>query len=84
MDDDSGESTAEDKMAGVGRDESELEWLVRGYLEIFSENLRGVNVLTHTVHCIHCSVVCIAGMRPNNTIIAIDLQRISQNNDIVR
>ena len=28
MDDDSGESTGEDEVAGVGRDESELEWLV--------------------------------------------------------
>ena len=26
----SGESTVENKVAGVGRDESELEWLVRG------------------------------------------------------
>ena len=31
MDDDSGESTVEDEVAGVGlRDESVLEWLVRG------------------------------------------------------
>ena len=30
MDDDSGESTEVDEVAGVGRDESELEWLVRG------------------------------------------------------
>ena len=29
MDDDSGESTGVDDVAGVGRDESELEWLVR-------------------------------------------------------
>ena len=29
-DDDSGESTVEDVVAGVGRDESESEWLVRG------------------------------------------------------
>ena len=28
MDDDSGESTGVDEVAGVGRDESELEWLV--------------------------------------------------------
>ena len=27
MDNDSGESTKEDEVAGVGRDESELEWL---------------------------------------------------------
>ena len=31
MDDDSGESTVEDEVAGVGRDESDWEWLVRGY-----------------------------------------------------
>ena len=30
MDNDSGESVEEDKVAGVGRDESQLEWLVRG------------------------------------------------------
>ena len=30
MDNDSGESTEEDEVAGVGRDESEFEWLVRG------------------------------------------------------
>jgi len=30
MDGDSGESTVENEVAGVGRDESELEWLVRG------------------------------------------------------
>ena len=30
MDDDSGESTGEDKVAGAGRDESESEWLARG------------------------------------------------------
>ena len=30
MHDDSGESTGVDEVAGVGRDESELEWLVRG------------------------------------------------------
>ena len=30
MDNDSGESTGVDEVAGVGRDESLLEWLVRG------------------------------------------------------
>ena len=30
MDGDSSESTVENGVAGVGRDESELEWLVRG------------------------------------------------------
>ena len=30
MDDDNGESTGVDEAAGVGRDESDLEWLVRG------------------------------------------------------
>ena len=30
MDGESGESTGEDEVADVGRDESELEWLVRG------------------------------------------------------
>ena len=30
MDDDSGEITRVDEVAGVGRDESELKWLVRG------------------------------------------------------
>ena len=30
MDDDSGESAVEDEVAGVGRDESDWEWLVRG------------------------------------------------------
>ena len=30
MDDDSGESTGVDEVAGVGRDESELEWLLVG------------------------------------------------------
>jgi len=29
MDDDSGESTVEDEVAGVGRDESEWEWFAR-------------------------------------------------------
>ena len=31
MDDESGGLTGEDEVADVGRDESELEWLVRGY-----------------------------------------------------
>ena len=30
MDGDSGESSVENGTAGVGRDETELEWLVRG------------------------------------------------------
>ena len=30
MDDDSGKTTGVDEVAGVGRDESEFEWLVRG------------------------------------------------------
>ena len=33
MDNDSGESTGEDDVVGVGRNESELEWLVRGCRE---------------------------------------------------
>ena len=33
MDGDSGESAVENEVAGVGRDESELEWLVRGCQE---------------------------------------------------
>ena len=33
IDDDSGESTEEDEVAGVGRDESELEWL-RRFIEL--------------------------------------------------
>ena len=32
IDDDSGEQQGVDEVAGVGRDESELEWLVRGCL----------------------------------------------------
>ena len=34
MDDDSGETRGVDEVAGVGRDESELEWLVRGCLRV--------------------------------------------------
>ena len=34
MDDDSGESAVEDEVAGVGRDESDREWLVRVVLAL--------------------------------------------------
>ena len=34
MDEESGESMGEEEVEGVGRDESELEWLVRGFRRV--------------------------------------------------